>query len=131
MPSRILIVEDEPMLMRAYVHVLRPLGTVIPVGSVTEAVAALKSAAFDLLFTDHHLPDGTSLAVLAAARASSPWARRILLTGDDSIDLEAAVTLGIVHAALQKPFAAPMLRMVAQRLLPAPSADVEADPPSR
>jgi DNA-binding NarL/FixJ family response regulator len=105
------------MLRRAYVLALQPLGVVVPLVYVSEAIAALKSAAFDIVVVDYHLPDGTALAILAAAKASSPWARRVLLTGDDSIDIEMQVRLGVVHGALMKPFLAHTLRVVVEGLV--------------
>src|SRR4051812_48637761 len=123
MTPRILLVEDEPSLMRAFARVLVPFGMVVPVVSVVEALTALNDGTFDLVVTDHDLPDGTGLAVIAAARASSPWARRILVTGNDAVDLAEHVRLNVVQAALLKPFLNSTLVGVVTRLLPAKAGD--------
>lgn len=84
---RILLVEDEPGVRNAMRMLLRIEGyDVVPTATADEALAKLKSDAFDLLVTDYHLEGGrTGTQVIAAARAAlGPQFNAVLVTGDTS-----------------------------------------------
>jgi CheY-like chemotaxis protein len=68
-PSRILVVEDEPLIRFTVAEALRELGvSVIEAASADEAWQYLNSGgAVDLVFTDHRMP-GSMLGVELATR---------------------------------------------------------------
>lgn len=51
-------------------------------GSVREFVEHLGRIEFDLLVTDYHLPDGTGLDAVRAARRRQPELHTVLFSGD-------------------------------------------------
>jgi DNA-binding NtrC family response regulator len=84
---RILLVEDEPGVRNAMRMLLRIEGyDVVPIATADEAMARLRTDAFDLLVTDYHLEGGrTGTQVIAAAReALGPQFNAVLVTGDTS-----------------------------------------------
>ena len=83
----ILLVEDEPGVRNAMRSLLKVEGyRVTSAASAEEALAQLKSSAFDLVITDYHLESGrTGTQVIAAAREQrGPSFKAVLVTGDTS-----------------------------------------------
>jgi CheY-like chemotaxis protein len=120
MTTRILVVEDEPLLNQTLVRLLLPFGPVAPMVYVHEALLALKCGRFDLVIADYNLPDGLGLTVLAAARAALSTTKRILISGNDALDLVELVRLGVVDRAIRKPFSAADLREAVASVLVEP-----------
>jgi two-component system, OmpR family, response regulator QseB len=82
---RLLVVEDDPILRDGLDAGLSDLGwTVETVGSVDEALAALRSSNFDALVLDLGLPDGEGLDVLRYARTGDIDIGVIILTARDA-----------------------------------------------
>src|SRR5512140_3949093 len=66
-PSRVLIVDDEPLARRRVADLLADEPGVEIVGRATsgaEAIAAIRGASPDVVFLDIQMPDGTGLDVV-------------------------------------------------------------------
>jgi two-component system, NtrC family, response regulator PilR len=63
---RVLVVEDSPSFRTLLLMHLDALGAdAVAVDDVGAAIATLEREAFDLVLSDHHLPNGTGLDLLA------------------------------------------------------------------
>jgi response regulator RpfG family c-di-GMP phosphodiesterase len=110
--SRVLYVDDEPSLCRAFARVFRDRGDleVVAVGSPDEAIALLgegqgDGARFDVIVSDLRMPGMSGLDLLAAARRRAPDMRRLLVSGyaDFESALDAINEVGI-DRLLTKPW---------------------------
>ena len=111
---RILLVDDDPNLLKTLVRVLRRAGhEVWGCGSPGEALAEIDHAPhFDLVITDLNLAEGTCNELLGEARRRSPRTRLMVLTGGAAPEWIAADVS--VHA---KPIGtAELLRAIDQQL---------------
>ena len=118
--GRLLLVDDEPMLVRLGYSVLTQLGyDVTAYTSSVSALAAFQAAPhhFDLVITDYTMPQMTGDALTRALRRLRPDIPIILETGfSHTIDAEQAAALGI-DAFLLKPWTVRELaRTIAQVL---------------
>jgi two-component system, cell cycle sensor histidine kinase and response regulator CckA len=100
-PVSILIVDDEPMVRSLLVKLLGLRGhDVTEASSGAEALDQLASASFDIIFTDHGMPEMNGRQFAQLARARVPDVPIVLLTGDTEVgspDHE-------VDAIMAKPF---------------------------
>jgi signal transduction histidine kinase/ActR/RegA family two-component response regulator len=118
--GRLLLVDDEPALVRLGYSVLTQLGyDVTTYTSSLEALAAFQAAPdhFDLVITDYTMPQMTGEALARALRSLRPDIPIILETGfSHTIDAERATALGL-NAFLLKPWTVQELaRTIAQVL---------------
>ena len=115
-PLRILAVDDEPMMTRAVVRMLRPLGHTVGVaGSGEEAIDMLAEQTFDVVISDMGMGAGMNGWELAdAVRRRWPGTRFLLATGwGAAIDPGEAHAKGVT-AVLSKPYRpADLLRALA------------------
>jgi len=117
--GQVLIVDDDPLVLRAMTRLLRSLGYV-PIGasSITEALERLAAEPLDIVLVDHHLgaDDGFGLAPkmrkLASRRQSPKIPLVIGMTG--SGDLENVEEYEL-DGCLLKPFSADQLRKLLER----------------
>ncbi len=81
---RVLLVEDEALVLEGVAHMLRGRGAqVTPTSSASEALQTLAAnpSGFDLILSDHGMVGLTGLELLAQVRAQYPHLRRVLLSG--------------------------------------------------
>jgi two-component system, OmpR family, response regulator len=84
---RLLVVEDDPLLADALVHLLRQGGNAVDrVGDGVEADAAIGSHRFDLVVLDLGLPRLSGLEVLRRARSRHNDVPILILTAHDSTE---------------------------------------------
>ena len=102
---RILLVDDDPSVIRALWRLLRrnrPHFQVNSASSATQAGAALSELSFDAVVTDMQMPGGGGRVVLELLRKYHPETARIL----HASQLEASETAelrGLAHVILAKP----------------------------
>lgn len=106
-PSRVLVVDDEPLIRWSVTETLARLG--FAVEQASDARSALRELTagggdFDVVLLDLRLPDMNDLSLLATIRQLQPAAAVILMTafGTDDV-LEHAIALGAT-TVLDKPF---------------------------
>jgi CheY-like chemotaxis protein len=80
---RILLVEDDPIVRRLLARSLRLRGTVDEAPDVAHAIARLHASRYDVILTDHGLPDGTGIAVLSYAKKLHEGALRVLISAGE------------------------------------------------
>jgi CheY-like chemotaxis protein/two-component sensor histidine kinase len=102
---RVMIVEDEPVMLRVLTSVLRPHGyQLFTCSSGEQALEILAEDEVDLLISDKNLPGITGLEVIRAAKEHLPEISTLLITGYASQEtVEEAIQLK-VDDYLVKPF---------------------------
>jgi response regulator RpfG family c-di-GMP phosphodiesterase len=105
--SRVLYVDDEPALCRAFMRIFREDTRleVQAVGSPEEALTLLGREAFDVIVSDLRMPGMSGIELLAHARRRAPDMRRMLVSGyaDFESALDAINEVG-VDRLLTKPW---------------------------
>jgi signal transduction histidine kinase len=118
---RVLLVDDEPAVVRALTRVLEPHYTVFAARSVDEAVALADLRRPDLVLCDVIMPDGGGEALYRQLRSQSPElaSRVIFLTGGGAASGEARDFLpSQPQPVIQKPLDLATLAQIAERLAP-------------
>jgi response regulator RpfG family c-di-GMP phosphodiesterase len=89
---RVLYVDDEPSLCRAFVRMFVNEGDVAVTTSTSalEASSLIESEAFDVIVSDLRMPAMDGIEFLSIARAKLPEARRLLVSG--YADLDSAIS---------------------------------------
>ncbi|GEJ55261.1 response regulator [Anaeromyxobacter diazotrophicus] len=127
-PARtVLAVDDSPAIRAALEALLEPLGfEVVHAEHGAAALQLLRTSAFDLAFLDLQMPvlDGPTL--LRFMRQHRDPTRVVLLTSAETASVAATIKLG-VSDYLPKPFDAPALRAVLERVLGAEARRLEPD----
>ena len=103
-PVRVLIVDDEPLARRRVAELLRDESNVEVVGQASsgaEAIAAIRTAAPDVVFLDVQMPDGTGLDVVREIGAEA-MPVTVFVTAYDQYALRAFDAAAIDY--LVKPF---------------------------
>ena len=116
---RILAVDDDPNVLRLLSLILGGEGyQVAAVGSVREALAALRADPVDLVVLDLGLPDGSGLEVLREVRVTLQTAALpvLMLTGRGEADGTEAIRQG-ANEYLSTPMSATVLLRVVSALL--------------
>jgi NtrC-family two-component system response regulator AlgB len=117
-PSRVLVVDDEPHVLRTMEAALRAFGYAVDAfGRPQEAVGAIGGgpAAYDLAFVDLMMRPVDGMAVLAHLSAHAPGTPVVIVTAHGSVESAVeAMKRGAFHY-LQKPFELDELRLVAER----------------
>ena len=107
--TRILVADDEDTIRRGFVEALghgEGRYEIVTVGSGDEALARLRSEAFDLVFTDLKMPGTDGLTVVRKGREIRPETEFVLMTGYSSVESAVdAMKFGAVDY-VQKPFTA-------------------------
>ncbi|MFT3837752.1 MAG: response regulator [Myxococcaceae bacterium] len=114
---RVLVVDDERLVLLGVSRLLEADAFVVAVGSASEALKKLEAESFDAVLSDHSMPEMTGLELLSVVAARWPNVRRVLHSGNPPADAIEHVTTGKVHELLQKP--APydlLLRAVSTRV---------------
>lgn len=100
-PPRVLLVEDDEDLRSAVRFRLSSFGRVKALDDHQAALASLKLEAWNLVVTDVFLPNGGN--GFSLARAVPPWVPVIVMTGNPTVEMTAAVACECVFRFLQKP----------------------------
>jgi DNA-binding NtrC family response regulator len=114
--GRILIVDDEAsmrLILASNLH--QDQHEFWEASGVQEAQRALATNDFDVVVTDHKMPDGEGWAVLASAREIDPTIPVILLTAAANIELTAEIIWQGAFDVLTKPFQPNVVRATVRR----------------
>lgn len=103
---RILLVDDEPNVLRALLRVFRQENyEIVPANNGQEAIEHLRKSAFHLMISDYLMPGMTGAQVLKQAKAIQPDMIRIMLTGHaDTGAVMGAINEGAVYKFILKPW---------------------------
>lgn len=117
--ARVLIVDDEPMVLKALEMIIRRLGGEASLAdSGAAALAQLRIESFSLILADLYLRDMTGLDVFLRAGATGCHSPFALMTGLPTIDSAVEATKCGIHHYLEKPVTEPMLAGLLARLSP-------------
>lgn len=101
---RVLLVDDEPMVLDGLVLHLRRKYDVVVATSGADGLAAMQKAPFAVVVSDMRMPGMDGAEFLSRARAAAPETVRVLLTGHADFDVAlAAVNQGQIFRFLTKP----------------------------
>ncbi|MGQ0699304.1 MAG: sigma-54-dependent transcriptional regulator [Panacagrimonas sp.] len=101
---RILVVDDDPAIQRAFRRHLEEEGyAVISAQSPVEAEAALGRALFDVCILDLNLGEAYGLDLIPKLREWAPWMRIILVTAVDDVSVAMSAIRAGAHDYLVKP----------------------------
>jgi two-component system OmpR family response regulator len=107
---RLLVVEDDPDMRCLLGEILRPLGTVVAVPDVYQAVNALRYEPVDAIVLDLVFPGASGFDLMERLRALQIPTPVVVVTGLESdVNMRRARALG-AHAFVTKPFDVDLLR---------------------
>lgn len=114
--TRVMVVDDEPIVGRRLRPVLEKLGYEVEVfGDSRLALARFAEDAFDIVVSDVRMRGLDGIALLEQVRARSPRSKVILITGQPSPEVAAQAMAKGAFEYLAKPFKTDDLRRVVQR----------------
>jgi FixJ family two-component response regulator len=114
---RVLVVDDEPMLIELVGDIIGSGVEVIPAKNLGEARRIMAKQAIELLVADVNLPDGNGMSLLAALRQQQPTASAIVITGAPSVDGAISAMRQGALDFVPKPFSAEQLNERVQNAL--------------
>ncbi|MEO6003831.1 MAG: response regulator [Opitutus sp.] len=136
--SRILVIDDDELLLTTIAHVLTVGGHAV--ATATDGVKASKlfqAEAFDLILTDIVMPNRDGLETVMTLRRDFPKVAVVAMSGGAALSsfiersktyLELAAQLG-AHRTLAKPFSPQQLKAaIAEALAASGTASVKASP---
>lgn len=132
MAGRILVVDDEPVVVKSCERILTPAGyTVDGASNGNEAIGKLGKDGYDLVVTDLRMPDIDGLELIRWIRNSKPETGVVVITGYPSQEsIREALGLRILDY-LPKPFSPALLTEIVQRAMEYKKAGkVTETPPS-
>src|SRR5215831_3090042 len=130
--GRILVVDDESSITDAMRGILDERGYKVKVaGTLRKTSALIGEQAFDLIFADLILPDGSGMSLVERVRGQAPETRVILMTGHGSIDLAIDAIKRGAYYYIEKPFAPEHLIELTQQALDTASASHTGERPNR
>jgi len=111
-PSRVLLVDDEPLLVEALQRLLYDAPFEVDTAtSGADALLTLERGGVDVIVCDEQMPGIRGAELLACVRERYPRIVRVMLTGDGSLQSAVrAINVGGVFRFLQKPCDAGELR---------------------
>ena len=114
--ATIIVVDDEPHMRAILTANLQQDGhVVIEANGFAQAKNAITGNEYDVVVTDHKMPDGSGIDVLNLVRQDDPTASVIFLTAVGSIELAVDSIRGGAFDFLTKPFLPEVIRATAAR----------------
>lgn len=116
--GRILLVDDEPAILRTFRFCLEDEGYhIATAASALQADSVLQTQVFDLCFLDLRLGDDNGLDVMAKMRVIAPWMRVVIVTAHSAVDTAVDAMQAGAADYLVKPCSPDQLRMAAAKQL--------------
>ncbi|SDJ69092.1 Two-component response regulator AlgB [Pseudomonas delhiensis] len=116
--GRILLVDDEPAILRTFRYCLEDQGySVATAASAAQAEALLQRQVFDLCFLDLRLGEDNGLDLLAQMRLQAPWMRVVIVTAHSAVDTAVDAMQAGAADYLVKPCSPEQLRLAAAKQL--------------
>lgn len=103
-PLRLLLLDDDPLYLRAVSRMLSKRFSVSATTDPDEALELVANERFDAVISDFEMPGTKGDAFLERVRLISPGVRRILASGSTSVDAYALMRAETIHRFLAKPF---------------------------
>ena len=114
--AKVLIVDDEPGMRRILtVNLHRDSHVVVEAAGAAEAVALIGREEFDVVVTDHKMPDGSGLDVLHAVQEDDPTTSVIFLTAVGTLELAVESMRQGAFDFITKPFIPDVVRAAIRR----------------
>ncbi|MEP6483296.1 MAG: sigma-54 dependent transcriptional regulator [Rudaea sp.] len=114
--TRILLIDDEPNILRTFRFCLEDVGHRVTTASdAAQAEEIVQSDVFDLCFLDLRLGETSGLDLLPKLRQYAPWMRVIIVTAHSSIDSALDAIRAGAADYLVKPCSPEQLRMAATK----------------
>lgn len=114
--AKILVVDDEQGMRRILDVNLRKDGhVVVEAGGAAAALELIKREDFDVVLTDHRMPDGSGLDVTRAVREDDPTTSVIFLTAIGTVELAVESMRQGAFDFLTKPFDPEVVRASVRR----------------
>jgi len=107
--GRVLLVDDEPVVLRALVRLLREWCTVDTADSAEHALLLMASRPYDVVLTDYEMDGRSGVWLLEQVKERYPRVRRVLHSGSDPAEIESHLRSGVVQRYVQKPASANQL----------------------
>ncbi|NYT23538.1 response regulator [Alcaligenaceae bacterium] len=125
MPATLLLVDDEPNVLRSLRRVLRRDSyRILTSESAAAALATLEENEVDLIISDVRMPGMDGASLLSKVRARWPQCMRILLTGYPDLGATInAINHGEIHRYVAKPWSDAELQIVIRQSLDFQFAD--------
>jgi DNA-binding NtrC family response regulator len=108
--ARVLVVDDEPGILRALRRALQDNYEVDAACCASEGADELCARVYDAVISDYQMPDHDGVWLLEVARDRQPKARRVLHTGSDVTHLGPCRESGLIERLLVKPSDAEQIR---------------------
>ena len=114
--AKVLIIDDEPGMRRILtVNLRRDSHVVVEAAGAAEAIALIGREDFDVVLTDHKMPDGSGLDVLRAVQEDDPSTSVIFLTAVGTLELAVESMRQGAFDFLTKPFIPDVVRAAIRR----------------
>ena len=114
--AKVLIIDDEPGMRRILtVNLRRDSHVVVEASGATEAIELLGREDFEVVVTDHKMPDGSGLDVLRAVQEDDPTTSVIFLTAVGTLALAVESMRQGAFDFITKPFMPDVVRAAIRR----------------
>lgn len=127
--SRIMVVDDDPAMLRAVERILAPVHEVHSFASGQEAVEAVRGVEFNVAIVDIRMPGMDGFEVTRAIKAECPKMEVVLVTGSVT-DLDDKLVRSVKERAgffITKPFSRAVLTSIVDRSLEIQRLELERD----
>lgn len=108
-PPRLLLIDDEPVLLRCYGRLLATQFQVDLANSAADALKLVVQNPYSIVLSDLQMPIQDGLGLLRSIRAVQPHAIRLLFTGGVDRRISAALGDGTIFTVIEKPCPADLL----------------------
>ncbi len=127
--SRIMVVDDDPAMLRAVERILAPMHEVHSFASGKAALEAVRSLEFNVAIVDIRMPGMDGFEVTRAIKTECPKMEVVLVTGSVT-DLDDKLVRSVKERAgffITKPFSRAVLRSIVDRSLEIQRLELERD----